>query len=109
MLTLTKRLLKLCRLYPALSLGSYRTVNAGEEDCFCYLRQYEGQSFLIALNFSRMDRQISLPELRKGRGHCLLSTHFHYKVEEEVELTHLILKAEEGCLIRLGRQEAPPL
>lgn len=99
MLTLTRQLLKLRRLHPALAIGNYRTIDSGVEDCFCYVRQHREQSFLIALNFSKAERLIRFPALRQQRGQLLLSTRLQR--ETEVDLTCLILQAEEGCLIEL--------
>jgi alpha-glucosidase len=49
-LMFTRRLLELRRALPALTLGSYQTVEQENVTCFVYLRQYANQRCLVALN-----------------------------------------------------------
>ncbi len=55
-LTLTRTLLNLRRSLPALTLGSYQSVDQENDTCFVYQREYEDQRYLIALNFSQQER-----------------------------------------------------
>jgi alpha-glucosidase len=100
MLNLTRRLLKLRRAEPALSVGSYRSVASQAEECFCYVREYEGQRFLIALNFGKAEKLVDLTASGRSRGRLILSTGL-FRQGEELELAQVALQAGEGCLIQL--------
>ncbi|HLH63760.1 MAG TPA: alpha-amylase family glycosyl hydrolase [Ktedonobacteraceae bacterium] len=102
MLTLTRMLLQLRRATPALTAGSYASIENAPDDCFIYMRQSEHQRFLIALNFSDNEQRIRLAGLDNGR--ILLSTHLDR--EEPVELTSLDLRGNEGCVIEVERSSA---
>jgi alpha-glucosidase len=95
MLSLTRRLLALRRTHLALAVGSSRSVNTAGEDCFVYLRQHGSQRLLIALNFACAERVLSLAEFDTGR--IVLSTYLDR--EEQVDLAHLALRGDEGCII----------
>ena len=66
MLSLTRRLLAVRRASPALSVGSYRPLDAAPEGCFLFVRD---ERVLVALNFSTREVQMHLPE-----GELLVST-----------------------------------
>jgi alpha-glucosidase len=68
MLSLYRQLLALRRAEPALSLGSYRTVEAGPE-VFAYARQWEERGLLVLLNLSAEVQEIP------ATGETVLSTH----------------------------------
>ena len=65
--------------------------------CFVYLRQYDNQCCLVALNFSTQDQVLTLPEQSQGR--ILLSTHVDR--EELIPLSEISLRANEGLLIEV--------
>ncbi len=96
-LLLTRALLDIRRSHPALTLGSYQTVQQENTSCFVYLRQYERQRCLVVLNFSVNDQVIMLTE--QGQGDILLSTH----VDNEgfILLSEVHLRGNEGLLIEL--------
>ena len=96
-LLLTRALLDIRRSHPALTLGSYQTVQQENTSCFVYLRQYERQRCLVVLNFSVNDQVIMLTE--QGQGDILLSTH----VDNEgfISLSEVHLRGNEGLLIEL--------
>jgi alpha-glucosidase len=71
MLSLTRRLLSLRREHPALATGSYRPIEEAPGGTFCYLRQTDAASALIALNFTDEARTVQLE--RPGR--VLVGTH----------------------------------
>ncbi|MBZ0317079.1 MAG: alpha-glucosidase C-terminal domain-containing protein [Anaerolineae bacterium] len=98
MLALTSRLLALRRATPALHVGSYKTVHQSNEHCLAYIREYEGERWLIALNFSDAAQTLNLPISQSGQ--IVLSTGLDR--EESVNLGSLHLRANEGCLIKLG-------
>ena len=72
LLTLTRRLIELRRVQPALSIGSYHTINGVPDSCFIYQRQSGSQRYLIALNFSDDEQIVNLSQV--GHGRIVLST-----------------------------------
>jgi cyclomaltodextrinase len=54
-----QRLIALRKAHPALRRGSFSPIHA-KDDTFVYLRQHEGETFLIALNSARATRRIDL-------------------------------------------------
>jgi glycosidase len=99
MLSLTRRLLALRRASPALAGGSYRPLDAPEvsDDYFVYVREADGERVLVALNFGDAERPIRLPD---GEWAVAVSTHLDR--EGPVDSRSLTLRAEEGCVLRLG-------
>ncbi len=102
MLSLTRQLLMMRRSHLALALGSYRSVHTVEDDCFVYLRQYGSQCVLVALNFAQEERRLNVAEFETG--HILLSTQLDRK--GPINLTHLTLHGDEGCIIAASSKEA---
>ena len=96
-----RKLLAYRKASPALQWGSYRSLNpqsAGtEEHCFVFERQTGDQRIIVALNFSDQSQELSLPQA--GKGKIVLSTNLDR--EGEVDLTSLVLRANEGCMIEL--------
>src|SRR5207245_5739645 len=72
LLTLTRRLIELRRSTLALTTGSYCPIEGAPDGCFVYLRQASSQRYLVALNFSRHEQTVKLPEMVNGR--IVLST-----------------------------------
>jgi alpha-glucosidase len=101
MLALTRELLHLRRITPALSLGSYAPIAGIPEDCFVYVRQSGKQRRLIALNFSGSEQHIHLPAM--DSAFIRISTHLD--LEEPVDLASLHLRSNEGCVIELADQQ----
>ena len=97
MLNLYRRLIQLRKELPALYRGHHRPLDGVPQDCFVYLREYEGQRVLVALNFSADERQLSLQNL--GDGRLLLSTYLD--ADGAVNLLDLTLRAHEGMLMAL--------
>ncbi|QBD76104.1 DUF3459 domain-containing protein [Ktedonosporobacter rubrisoli] len=95
MLSLTSRLLALRREHNALSIGKYLAIETTAEDCFAFLRQYGSQRFLIVLNFANSEQILDLSPF--GPACIILSTHLDR--EEHLDLDHLTLRGNEGCLI----------
>lgn len=98
MLSLTRRLIALRRQTPALSIGSYRALDGVPDECFVYLRQAGQQRYLIALNFSRDEQTLRLPEL--GGAHLVLST--WPDREGAADLAGLVLRGYEGYILSLS-------
>jgi alpha-glucosidase len=101
MLNFYRKLLAYRKASPALTWGSYRSLDSGsteaQENCFVFERQGDDQHVLVALNFSAQEQTLSLPEL--GTGRIVLSTDLDQ--EGEVNLADFNLRANEGCIIEL--------
>ncbi|MBI5294624.1 MAG: DUF3459 domain-containing protein [Chloroflexi bacterium] len=96
-----RQLMALRKSSPALTVGSYRSLELGspeaQANCFVYERQAEDQRLLVALNFSGREQALglSLP----GNGTILLSTGLDR--EGEIDLSKFSLAPNQGCLILL--------
>lgn len=97
-LALYRRLLALRRAHPALTIGSYRSLDVSSEDCYVYVRETAGQRCCIALNLS--DRLQSLALRGLGKGQVLVSTHMDRV--EAVDMSALYLRENEGLVVLLG-------
>ncbi len=107
MLNLYRRLLHYRRQTPALYRGDYHPLEAiqagdaeeGEknDDCFVYVREWEGEQRLIALNFSDQPHKIDIPG--KNMGQVILSSYLDRN--ENVDLGKLMLQPHEGVIIKL--------
>ena len=97
LLTLTRRLLSLRRAHAALHSGDYQTVMAAD-GVYAYLREAEGERFLVVLNFTAEPRALAWPDL--GRGEILLSTSLDR--EGDTSLETFDLRPNEGVLLRLA-------
>ncbi len=95
MLTLYRRLLQLRRETPALAVGSYSPVTVSAENCFVYRRTSDRAECIVALNFSAENRQVSLPNARRGK--ILLSTH----LDRHETLETISLRPFEGVILAL--------
>ncbi len=96
-LSLVHSLIELRRATAALNRGSYRSLDNVSADCFVYLREFENQKFLIALNFSEQPQHLTLPEW--GEGRLALST--EAKPVGTITLANLTLDGTEGVIIEL--------
>jgi len=96
-LNLYRRLLRYRRGSPALYGGDYRALDAGDDDCFVYLRTAGDERRLIALNFSADQRCISAPG--EDAGQIVISTHLDR--EGKVSLSRLELRPHEGLIVEL--------
>jgi glycosidase len=86
------------RQTPALSVGTYRSVDGAPDDSFVYVREFEGQRVAVALNFSEKDQTLSLPEL--GGGEIVISTHLDR--EGPANMASFVLRGYEGCVVALA-------
>ncbi len=98
MLMLTRRLLELRRVSPALSLGSYQSIEQANVNCFVYLRLHEDQRYLVILNFSPEDQLVTVESHR--RGNIVLSTSMDR--EGLIDLSEVHMRGNEGLLIIMG-------
>ncbi len=100
-LMLVRALLDIRRSHPALTLGSYQTVEQDNTTCFVYRRQYANQRCLVVLNFSAHDQVVMQPEQSQGR--TLLSTYVDR--EGPLTLSEIHLRGNEGLLIELREEK----
>jgi alpha-glucosidase len=100
MLSLTRRLLRLRHETPALHRGVYHSCEA-PDDCIAYVRAHAEQRLLVALNFSRDERTVALPEPR--RGTVVASTSVHR--EGAAALGAIRLAPYQGCAVELEVSE----
>jgi alpha-glucosidase len=98
MLVLTRRLLELRRALPALTIGSYQSIDQENVHCFAYLRQHDHQRYLIILNFSPRDQVVTIAG--HTEGYIVLSTALDR--EGFVDLSDIHLQSNEGILINVG-------
>jgi alpha-glucosidase len=97
-LNLYHRLIELRRKEPALSVGDYGALPAGD-DLIAYMRKSAERRFLIALNFAGQSRNFNLDELQAQTALLRISTYLdraHERVENE-----LLLRADEGVVVEL--------
>ena len=94
---LYRRLIELRRQHLALSVGGYTQVTA-EGDVLAYERQHGSERFLVALNLGHEPHAIPLPAGTRGR--VMLST-LPDRSEESIG-AQVVLRADEGLIIRLG-------
>jgi glycosidase len=98
MLNLYRRLLAYRRATPALRRGSHQSLDKAPEACYAFIRKAEGQSVLVALNFSDQDQRLSLPSFDKGT--IVISTELDRA--GPIDLAHVVLRANEGVIIELS-------
>ncbi|GGO02993.1 alpha,alpha-phosphotrehalase [Saccharibacillus kuerlensis] len=74
-LNLYRRMIRLRRDNPVLSLGTYEPVLEEDKHIYAYLREREDERWLVVLNFSRTTTQVTLPDnLREDliRAECIV-------------------------------------
>lgn len=99
LLMLYHRLLHYRRNTPALNWGTYHPLDGLPEDCYGFLREYEGQKRLIVLNFAGGERELHFADYNKGT--IVLATHPH-REGEIVDLDRMTLGAYEGVIIEFA-------
>jgi len=93
---LQRRLLRLRRDTPALTVGSYQPVVAGG-DLLLFTREDQGQRILVALNLGSEPAQISA-QAKPWRGTLLLSTFLDRRERIDGDIA---LRANEGVVVDL--------
>jgi alpha-glucosidase len=96
-LTLYRRLIELRRAEPALSVGEFAPVPAGE-DLVAYMRKAGERRLLIALNLGSRERRFNVARL-EAQASLLLSSHLDR--EREKLGSELRLRADEGVIVEL--------
>jgi alpha-glucosidase len=98
MLTYFRALTALRQSEPALTVGTYQSVEAGSSDVFAFLRSQEDTRLLIVLNFGNRAQRLNFSTLGR-RGELLLSTLM--TAPHSVGLEALDLGSNEGYILRL--------
>ena len=95
LLMFVRRLLELRRALPALTLGSYQSIEQENINCFVYVRQHDDQRYLVILNFSAQDQVVTVPG--HSQGYIVLST----SIDREglIDFSEVHLRSNEGILI----------
>lgn len=99
MLLFYRRLLNYRRRTQALNNGRYYPVNAVPEDCFVYLRQYNDQTVLVALNFTGAPQLLKLPKL--GTGRIAVATRMD-REGQTASMASFTLLPDEGVIVALS-------
>ena len=99
-LNLYRRLLALRRKHPALHRGSFRYVETGGEDCFCFLREAPDapghfKRLFVALNFGDDPAHVVVP----GPSRVLLWSHAPGQDTQLVEMVRLGPKEGAVCVL----------
>ena len=99
LLMLYHRLLHYRRNTHPLNWGAYYPIDGVPEDCYAFLREYEGQKRLIVLNFAGGKRELHFADYNKGT--IVLATH-PQREGESVDLDRMTLGAYEGVIIEFA-------
>lgn len=98
MLAFTRHLLELRRASPALHIGSYRSIEAGDYHVFAYLRGRGPERLLVVLNFGVAPRRIDLSHVAV---HGSIAACTAMDRSGSVDLATLELRPHEGLVIAL--------
>jgi alpha-glucosidase len=96
-LSLYRRLIELRRKEPALSMGEFAALPAGD-DLIAYVRKADDRRLLVVLNLGVERRNFELSELQCS-SRLLLSTHLDMPATDLVNV--VALRPEEGIIIEL--------
>jgi glycosidase len=92
MLTLYRNLLDLRRREPTLAIGGMTMLSSSEEHVLAYERQLDGDSMIIAINFTQKEQPIEFSrEVRQ-----ILSTH----AERSESFAQVTLRPNEAVVVR---------
>jgi alpha-glucosidase len=98
MLSLFTRLLALRRTSKALTVGSHRSLDAGSDAVFAYLREAGPERLLVVLNFGVAEQQLDL-SAAGTRAEVLCATGLAR--DGQVDLGTLRLHGDEGLVLRV--------
>jgi alpha-glucosidase len=99
MLSLVRRLLRLRKNLPALTLGGYHPLESGNDQVIAYLREDEESRVLVALNFGADSLNLELP--LDGAGGEILCSTFPDRTGP-LDPRRLELGPYEGVIMSLG-------
>jgi len=98
MLNFYRAMTALRQAEPALTVGDYRSLDAGATDVFAYVRSHGDSRFLVVLNFGGEARRLDLSAVGE-RAEIALSTEMGGP--RPVMLSALDLEPNEGLILRL--------
>jgi alpha-glucosidase len=98
MLSLYRRLVELRRTMPALSVGSYKSVDARSDEVFSYIREHGPQRMLVVLNFGNTTQDLDFSSLSTS-GQLLCTTHMDS--DGNHNLGYLTVRPNEGMVIAI--------
>ncbi|MDP3721679.1 MAG: alpha-glucosidase C-terminal domain-containing protein, partial [Anaerolineaceae bacterium] len=94
------KLLKLRKNTPALQQGMFVPLTYDPQQVMGYLRQVEGQTVLVALNFGKRKIKLALgPRLNDAKWELLLSN--KRDALPKIEKGWLHLSGDEACILQL--------
>ncbi|MCX7669702.1 MAG: alpha-amylase family glycosyl hydrolase, partial [Anaerolineae bacterium] len=99
MLSFFRALTALRQSEPALTIGDFRSLDAGAADVFAYERRHGDSRLIVALNFTGEARRLDLSAVA-GRGEVILSTEM--TGTRPVILSALDLGPNEGVIVRIA-------
>jgi alpha-glucosidase len=102
MLSFYRALTALRQATPALTVGAYRSVDAGASDVFAYVRNEATTRFLVVLNFGGEARRLDLSAVAE-QAEVVLSTRM--TPVPPTALAALDLRPNEGLVLRLPDSE----
>jgi alpha-glucosidase len=102
MLSLYRRLIRIRKESPALSLGTFRCLDEGPADCLVYARESADERMLIVINFTADAQRVSLNTIRQP-GQILLSTDPEKTMTPTARFdpAKVQLGPDEGLIVRL--------
>lgn len=96
MLALFRRLIELRKDLPALTSGSYYSLDAGNDSVLAYLREDEDNRVLVLLNFGSGNETLDLSKAADA-GETLCSTHLDRS--RDLDLAEIRLRPHEGIVV----------
>jgi maltose alpha-D-glucosyltransferase/alpha-amylase len=100
-----KRLIRLRRRYPAFGRGTLRMIKPANRKILAYLREYEGETLLIACNLSRFSQAAEL-DLQEFSGRVPVELFGNVAFPRIGELPYLLTFGPHGFFwFRLARGE----
>lgn len=95
-----QKLIRLRKQHPILIYGDYEIVAEDSEQIYAYTRTWQGETWLVLLNFSADEARFELPEELKARseGEQMLS---NYADEHSGSITGITLRAYEARVYKL--------
>lgn len=82
----------------AILLGRYRSLDAGADDIFAFLREHKNEKVLILLNFSGKPQKASL---KFKRAEIIMNTHLDREQGRAVDLKQFLLRPNEGYILKI--------
>jgi len=98
MLSLYRRLIHLRSATPALTEGSYQSLDTSHKHIFAYEREKDGEKYLVILNFADVEKTVTL-DYPRATVEC--NTYMDRPKGESVSLSNFSLRPQEGYLLKI--------